>query len=81
MEPKPSYYEDIRTLGENLKNQGSSLEDSIKNSVSSYLYNSVSLGQIFYFIERYLKNIHSEIKRLKLLYNYTEKADTKRLNN
>lgn len=80
MNNKPSYYEDIRTLGSDLKNIGLGPETAIKNGVTSYLYESTSLNPIFKFIESYLVLLHKEIKRFKLLYNYTEKPETKRVN-
>lgn len=79
-EEKPSYYEDIRSLGENLLNNGSNINNAIKNSVSNYLYGSYNLKNIFSFIEKYFLMTIKEIKRLKLLYNYTEKENSNRIN-
>jgi len=80
MKEKPSYYEDIRSLGEDLKNIGDNVDNAIENSMSSYIFNSKSLNPMMMFISDYLKLMHSEIKRFKLLYNYTEKPNTKRVN-
>ena len=77
---KFSYYEDIRTLNQDVKNIGEPIDNAIKNSVSSYLYDSKNLNSLFTFIQNYINIVHKEIKRFKLLYNYTEKPDTDRVN-